>query len=150
MTDKQLTPHFKLSEFTRSATAESRGIDNTPDSEHLTNLINLANTLEAVRALFGGAPVVITSGYRSPALNKAVGGVATSDHANGLAADFTVKGYTVQQAAEKIAASGIRFDQLIFEQGSTEWVHLGIGSRMRGEVLSWKKGVGYVPGIRNL
>lgn len=144
MTDKQLTPHFRLSEFTRSATAERGGIDNTPDAEHLTNLINLANTLEAVRALFGGAPILISSGYRSPTLNKAVGGVATSDHANGLAADFIVKGYAVQQAAEKIAASGIRFDQLIKEPG---WVHLGIGKQMRREVLTLVGPGRYAPGI---
>ena len=133
MTDKQLTPHFRLSEFTRSTEAQKRGIDNTPDEVHLTNLINLANTLEAVRALFGGVPVVISSGYRNPQVNKLVGGVPTSDHANGLAADFMVKGYTVQQAVEKIAASNIQFDQLIKEPG---WVHLGIGKQMRREVLT--------------
>jgi len=146
----RLTEHFTLEELTRSATADSRGIDNTPGSEHLPNIERLAAKLEEVRALLG-QPMLISSGFRSAALNKAVGGSATSDHANGLAADFTAPGFgRVAQVAAAIEASGIEFDQLIYEQGSTEWVHLGIGTRMRRQVLSWSPLAGYVSGLQKL
>lgn len=148
--DMRLSPHFLLSEFTRSATAESKGIDNKPGPEHYANLRQLAATLERVRAALGH-PIIISSGYRSPALNRAVGGSSTSDHANGLAVDFTCPGFgTAQQVCEAIIAAGIPFDQLIYEQGATEWVHLGIGTRMRRQALSWSPKSGYVSGIRRL
>ena len=149
MSNMYLSPHFRLSEFTRSATAERLQINNQPDAAHLQNLMQLAQSLEEVRALFN-VPLLVSSGYRSAALNQAVGGVATSDHAQGLAVDFTVQGQSVQAVCQAIERSGIRFDQLIFEQGVTDWVHLGIGSRMRQQVLSWRRGVGYVPGIRKI
>lgn len=146
----RLSPHFTLAELTRSDTAAARGIDNAPGSEHLANLQRLAATLEQVRALLG-QPMLISSGYRSPALNRAVGGSSTSDHSNGLAADFTSPRFgAVRQVCEAIQASGIAFDQLIYEQGNTEWVHLGIGTRMRRQVLSWSQRRGYVPGIVKL
>ena len=86
MTDIQLTPHFKLSEFTRSDTASKYGINNTLDpnnpvhAEIIANLKNLCEqVLEPLRQFFD-VPIVIGSGYRCPALNKAVGGVAHSMH----------------------------------------------------------------------
>lgn len=149
--DLRLSPHFLLSEFTRSATAESRGIENRPGPEHYANLRQLAAALERVRSVLGDNPIIISSGYRSPALNRAVGGSATSDHANGLAADFTCPGFgSVQAVCEAIIAAGIPFDQLIYEQGNTEWVHLGIGQQMRRQALSWSPKAGYVKGIRRL
>ena len=148
--DIRLSDHFLLSEFTRSATAQAQGIDNTPGPEHLANLRQLAATLERVRDVLGH-PILVSSGYRSPALNRAVGGSATSDHANGLAGDFTCPGFgSVQQVCEAIVAAGIPFDQLIYEQGNTQWVHLGIGTRMRRQVMSWSPARGYVAGIRRL
>jgi len=148
----QLSPHFTLDEFVRSSTAAARGIANTPGPVHLANLRILAAHLEGVRALLGN-PIPITSAYRSPALNQAVGGSATSDHANGLAADFTCPRFgSVIQVCEAIAASRIDFDQLIFEQkpGGIEWVHLGFGPRMRRDVLSWSPSARYVSGIKKL
>lgn len=147
----RLSEHFLLSEFTRSATAQARGIDNTPSLQHVANLRQLARTLERVREALGGHPIIISSGYRSPELNRAVGGSATSDHANGLAADFTCPGYgSAREVCEAIVSAGIEFDQLIYEQGNTEWVHLGLGTRMRGQVMSWSRQAGYVNGIRRL
>lgn len=143
MSDIQLSKHFKLSEFTRSTEAQKRGLDNTPGEWHLTNLVNLANTLESVRQLLGNVPIIISSGYRSPAVNKTIGGSGTSDHVNGLAADFMAKGFTVRQVVEKIAESGIKFDQLIKEPS---WVHIGIGQGMRQQVLT-KVGNKYPAGI---
>lgn len=145
----QMTPHFTLVEFTRSDTAARLGIDNTPDSRALSNLHFLAAKLEEVRAILQ-APIIVTSGYRSPALNKAIDGSATSSHLEGLAADFHVPGFGPDQAvAQAIADSALVFDQLIFEQsahGST-WVHVGVGERMRRDVLSWRSGRGYQRGI---
>lgn len=143
----QLTPHFRLIEFTRSATASARGIDNTPSAEHLRNLHMLARFLEEVRELLGH-PIIITSGYRTPQLNKAVQGSATSSHCHGLAADFHCPGYGSDfDVCRRIAASRLKFDQLIFEQANSTWVHLGIGERKRRDVMSWRRGKGYRNGI---
>lgn len=148
----KLTPHFRLSEFTRSNTATNLGIDNTPSVEHLANLERLAKTLENVRTVLGNNPVLISSGYRSPELNRAVGGSATSDHSNGLAVDFTCPGFgPVSEVCQAIVDSGIPFDQLIYEQGAgSNWVHLGLGARMRQQVLSWSPNRGYVTGLHEL
>lgn len=147
----RLSEHFTLEEFTRSATATARGIDNTPNAAQLENLKRLAAALEDVRKLLGGKPIIISSGFRSAALNKAVGGSPTSDHANGLAADFTCPKYgSVESICRAIATSKVPFDQIIYEQGGTDWVHFGIGSRMRRQILSWAPGKGYVVGIHRL
>lgn len=147
----KLSKNFSLAELTRSATAESRGISNKPDAQELENLKSLAAVLEDVRALLGGRPIIISSGFRSAALNKAIGGSQTSDHSNGLAADFVCPNYGyVMHICEAIRDSDIQFDQLIYEQGNTEWVHLGVGTRMRRQSMSWSKSAGYVAGIRRL
>lgn len=149
--DGHLTKHFKLEEFTRSATAQANGINNEPSNEHRTNLKKLANTLEEVRFILGNNPILISSGYRSKSLNALVGGSPTSDHANGLAVDFTCPKFgSVQKICETLAESGLAFDQIIFEQGDTHWIHLGIGPRLRRQVLSWSPATGYLPGIKKL
>lgn len=144
-----LTPHFSLTELTASQTAARRGIDNTPNAEHRRNLKRLAQTLEQVRSLLGNRAVLVSSGYRGPALNTAIGGSRTSAHMSGLAADFTVPGFgTVFQTARAIAASDIVYDQLIHEYGS--WVHLGLaadGATPRRQNLSIFTGTGYLNGI---
>lgn len=146
-----LTKHFSLRELTRSATAESRGIDNAPNTDQIANLQLMATILEDVRALLGGKPIIISSGFRSAALNRIIGGSQTSDHSNGLAVDFVCPQYGhVMHICEAIRDSGINFDQLIYEQGNTEWVHLGVGTRMRRQVMSWSRAVGYVNGIQRL
>ena len=128
----QLSPHFTLSEFTRPDKAAQIGDANEPTPAHLENLKRLAAGMEEVRALFG-KPIRITSGYRNPRVNRAVGGVPTSAHALGCAADFTVDGFTPLAAAKKIRDSGIKFDQLILE-GSRGVVHLSFDRRLRQEV----------------
>lgn len=124
----QLTEHFKLEEFTASSTALAHGIENTPEPEHLENLKRVAEQMEAVRALFD-AVIEITSGYRNPRVNALVGGVPTSAHAQGLAADFHVHGLTDLEAAKRIRDSDLTFDQLIFEKNRC--VHMGF--RFEGE-----------------
>lgn len=125
----QLTDHFTLSELTRSETAERRHIDNTPSQEVVDNLRALCrNVLEPARVAFG-EPIYITSGYRCPALNKAVGGKPTSQHLRGEAADLQVKGVrNLKRLYNAILDHGV-FDQLLYESnGTTKWIHVSYTS----------------------
>lgn len=129
----KLSMFFTLEELTRSPKAESDGIDNTPTLDALTNLQTTALRLDAVRKLLG-KPILISSGYRGQALNKAVGGSATSAHMDGNAVDFTSPAFgTPAQVFDRIRHSGIKFDQLICEKN--RWVHIGFGSKNRGQCL---------------
>jgi len=143
----KLTPHFSLAEFTDSPTALRKGISNLPNDTAIGNLQRVADTLELVRALFD-RPLVISSGYRSSALNAAVGGSRNSAHLTGLAADFIVPGVLPSEVAKAIAKSNISFDQVIYE-GS--WTHLGLAAGVpRREVLTAHFGGGpatYTRGI---
>ena len=86
----KLSPHFDLSEFTRSDTARVMKIDNVPNLQEIENLTNLCiHVLEPARQKTN-AQIYITSGFRSLALNRAVGGVPSSQHCKGLAADLRV------------------------------------------------------------
>lgn len=130
-----LSTNFTLEELTFSQTAVRKGIDNTPDVETLENLQMLANGLERVRHILG-TPIIISSGYRSPKLNAAVGGSHTSQHMFGLAADFTSPrfGSPLEICNElKKQANVIQFDQLINE-GS--WVHISFSDNPRNQVLT--------------
>lgn len=126
----QLTEHFTLSELTRSETAERRHIDNTPPPEVVDNLRALCrNVLEPARVAFG-APIYITSGYRCPALNKAVGGKPTSQHLRGEAADLQVKGVrNLKRLYNAILDHGV-FDQLLYESNKSgaRWIHVSYTS----------------------
>lgn len=143
---KKLTEHFTLEEMVLSQTAARLGIDNTPTPEILKNLRVTAAKLEEIRTLLR-APILVSSGYRAPAVNAAVGGSKNSAHMLGLAADFTAPGFgTVLQLARKIAASGIVYDQLIYEFGT--WVHIGLSvGPPRRQNLSIFTGTGFLKGI---
>ncbi|HCN47306.1 MAG TPA: peptidase M15 [Pseudomonas sp.] len=141
-----LTPHFTLAEMTASQIANRAGLDNNPDSKTIANLIELFQTLEAVRTLIG-QPLLITSGYRCEALNQRIGGSASSAHVLGLAADILAVGLTPRQLAQRIMDSELDFDQLILEFDG--WVHLGLAEqRQRRQVLTIRKGTGYLPGLQ--
>jgi hypothetical protein len=135
MTDERLTPSFFLSEFFKSDTAARKGIDNSPTPEALANIRTLlAPGMQRIRELLG-APVSISSGYRSAALNKAVGGSNHSQHSHGLAADFTAPSFgDPLKVCHKIILhrQEINFDQLIFEG---TWVHVSFSPKPRGMVL---------------
>ena len=129
-----MAQHFTLSELLHSDTAEARGIQNTPPHDVLRRLNYLMdNCLDPIRRLWG-KPIGVNSGYRSPAPHAAVGGVATSQHVKGEAADITTG--TVEgnkQLFDMICASDISFDQLIDER-NFRWLHIsckmgGIGNR---------------------
>lgn len=118
-----LTSHFSLDELAHSEMAVRHGIDNTPPADVLPNLVRLAQLLELVREMLGQA-LIITSGYRCPAVNRAVGGSSMSAHCEGRAADFIVPAYgTPQVIAKRIARSPLAFDQLIYEG---TWCHIAV------------------------
>lgn len=137
-----ISPHFKLSEFTYSDTANAQGIDNTPGEAETVNLSRVAETLEAVRTLLGSLPITITSGYRCPDLNAAVGGASSSAHLYGLAADFVCPDYgdpTKICNALLSEVHDLQIDQLINESNSAggKWVHIGLSEGApRGECLT--------------
>jgi zinc D-Ala-D-Ala carboxypeptidase len=143
-----LSEHFTLDELTISQEGERRGLDNTPNPAVIANLTRLAVVLEQVRALLGGKAMHINSGYRSPAVNAAVGGVPTSAHVDGLAADFTAGTFgSCLEVAKAIEGSGIKYDQLIYEH---TWVHLGLarpGKPDRNEKLTLAGDGHYLKGI---
>lgn len=90
MNDLYLTPHFKLSEFEKSATAQACGIDNSVPPQYIPTLQQLCQeVLEPLRSFVGG-PIVISSGYRCNALNVKVGGAYASQHTLGEAADISL------------------------------------------------------------
>lgn len=122
----QLTSHFTLEELTFSATAVMNNIDNSPSPEIKVNLINLANTLEKVRALLGH-PITVSSGYRCVELNNLVHGVPDSAHIHGLAADIQCPGFGSPKDVCEFLTSHLkelRVDQLILEFNG--WTHIGI------------------------
>ncbi len=129
-----LSPNFTLSEFTVSQEAARRGIDNTPPSSVMGALARTARGLESVRERLGGSPVVVTSGYRSLALNAAVGGAAGSQHMRGEAADIIVPRFGgPAEVAKALRDSGIEYDQLILEFG--RWVHISFSDKPRRQAL---------------
>lgn len=117
--------YFKLSEFINSATANRLGIDNIPSFEVVDNLNRLADYLDVIRAKLG-KPISISSGYRCPRLNKAVGGVVNSQHLKGLAADLVCSD---MEKLLHIIRETKGFDQLITEhnKGSKSyWIHVSV------------------------
>lgn len=132
----QLTRHFALEEFLVSESARRLGLDNSPSPAALANLQRVAECMEHVRHLLDNKPIHITSGYRSPTVNQAVGGAQGSAHLSGAAVDFHAPGFGTpleicRWLEPHIGALGI--DQLIHEFGS--WVHLGLAVP-RGQTLT--------------
>ena len=140
----KLTNNFSLAEMTKSQTATRKGIDNKPSTEHIENLIHLAETvLQPVREHFGKS-VVISSGYRSPELCEAIGSSAKSQHAKGEAADFEIHGVDNKELATWISKN-TEFDQLILEfyvpgDPNSGWVHCSaVKAGPRKQVLKASK-----------
>ena len=128
---QNLSPHFKLEEFTRSQSAARLGIDNTPHQSLIDSLTRTAYTLEIIRLRIK-RPINITSGFRCLKLNEHIGGSPRSAHLKGLAADFVVPGLTPQEVIHQIRDI-VSFDQLIREYD--RWVHIGLATPNRGQVL---------------
>lgn len=151
----KLSKNFSVAELSKSETAARRGLDNTPSMAVIDNLQALVdNVLQPIRDKFG--PVVVTSGYRSPEVNKSVGGSATSDHCKGFAADFEVLGMDNKVLAEWVR-DNLKFTQLILEfyrKGVPDsgWVHVSYDPKnLKNEVLTAVKianRTGYQKGIQ--
>lgn len=116
--------NFTMSELLHSDIAEKYNIYNVPDKKHLDNLLILiCECLQPIRDYIN-KPMIISSGYRSPRLNghPLINGNPKSQHCNGQACDFTIKGLTPKMIIELIKESGVDFDQLINEHNI--WVHI--------------------------
>ncbi len=125
MAKLQLTPNFSLEEMCRSNTARVRGLPNVPNAEQVKNLQQLCeNVLQPLRDYLG-EPVVINSGFRSQAVNMAVGGAKNSQHTKGEAADIKCKDFPFAKKIYAWIMDNLRFDQLILERkGNAVWVHV--------------------------
>lgn len=121
--------YFSLAEFIHSATAKRLNIDNTPTFEIVDNLNRLADYLDNIREKLG-KPILVSSGYRCPVLNKAVGGVANSQHQKGLAADLVCADMA---KLESVLRETGGFDQLIKEHRkgfpNSFWFHVSVCAR---------------------
>ena len=142
-----LTKNFSYEEFTESSTAMARGIDNSlPNMAVKSAVKELAEKLlQPLRDAYGSG-IRITSGYRCPALNKAVGGSPTSAHLTGYAADLQpmdgdITGFT-KFAVDWLKRTGTAFDQCITERNTktgARWLHIGLkgpGGKQRRQFLN--------------
>ena len=133
--------YFTIHELTRSATAARLGIDNTPPLEAKVNLQNLVDAvLDPLRTAWG-KPIVVNSGYRCPALNRAVGGAASSQHTKGQAVDIECVSRDPEENKrlfQLIINLNLPFDQLINEYGY-DWIHVSYAPHGRHNVLEAKK-----------
>jgi hypothetical protein len=139
----KLSNSFNLIEFTSSETASRRGIDNTPSIAVIENLRLLCeNVLQPLRDKYGKS-INITSGYRSPKLNKAIGGSSTSQHCFGQAADIQVDKKDYLKVWEILKT--LPFDQIIWEFGTEsapDWIHVSfVQGKNRGQKLKAVKNI---------
>lgn len=118
---------FSIAELTKSDTARRLGIDNTPSDSIKKNLtLFIEKVLDPIREDWG-SPIIVSSGYRCPELNKAVGGVNTSGHLYGFCADLQVKGDLRKFSnfvIEWMKEHQMKYDQIIWEKsGNVTWLH---------------------------
>src|ERR1700752_576515 len=144
-----LSEDFTLAEATFSSTAVSRGLENVPDSEQLGRMKYTASKMEIVRTVLGNHPIKVNSWFRGPEVNKAVGGVSTSQHSRGEAVDFTAPftGSPLEVAKILMEHKGlVGYDQLIYEQ---TWIHISFvqGKEPRGNELTFLGKGKYAQGI---
>lgn len=135
-----LSEHFTLDQLTKSQTASRKGIKEqfNPSEEVIIELKELCyNVLERILLLFPN--LSISSGYRSGALNSAIGGSNTSQHTKGQAADLQINNGSNILIAKAVLSAGIVFDQMIIEFGTLEkpdWIHLSYNKKHnRGQIL---------------
>lgn len=156
-----LTPHFSLGELTTTSRRDTADVDhdgdhnellpNVPGDAERAKLVKVCEMLEAVRAHFG-RPIAVHSGYRSPAVNAAVGGSKTSQHMKAEAADFHVDGVPLVDVFDWIRReSGLRFGQVILEGSDPArptWIHCSLGEPYRPiekcrQAMRWDATHGY-------
>lgn len=127
--------YFTIKELCKSLTAIQKRINNTPNSEIVNNLKQLVDfILDPLRERYG-KPITVNSGYRCPALNKAVNGSKTSQHVEGLAADITAGSPKENKILfELIQELNLPFDQLIDEK-KFSWIHVSFSKKPRKQIL---------------
>ena len=127
--------YFTIKELCKSLTAIQKKINNTPNSEIVNNLKQLVDfILDPLRERYG-KPITVNSGYRCPALNKAVNGSKTSQHVKGLAADITAGSPKENKILfELIQELNLPFDQLIDEK-KFSWIHVSFSKNPRKQIL---------------
>jgi hypothetical protein len=145
----KLSNYVSLAEVTKSDTAKRKGISNEPTPEHLENLKTIcADVFDKIREHFG-VPIYISSGYRSAALNKAIGGSKNSDHNLGRALDLDQDGRgngVTNMDVFNFIKDNLEVDQLIGEfqraDGNFEWVHVGYrkGANRKQILVAYKEG----------
>ena len=133
----RLSKNFVLSEITRSNTARRLGISNEPSKEHLANMqVLITELIQPMRDALG--PIRISSGYRSPQLNRAIGGSKKSQHCKGQALDlqFWKDGQMCNEEIYRwVLKSGVKFDQMINEFDFA-WIHISLKKKdNRKEIL---------------
>lgn len=115
--------HFTIKELSHSDTALLRGIDNYPTTEAISNLTSLVNNvLDPLRERYG-KPIYVSSGYRSPTLNRSVNGATSSQHRLGEAADITTGSKEENRKLFETIKQKLPFDQLIDEKDFS-WIHV--------------------------
>lgn len=150
----QLSKNLTLAEVIRSETAKRKGISNMPTPEHIENFKKLAiNVFQPIRDHFG-VSIHISSGYRSKALNTAIGGSLSSQHCRGEAIDIDMDGTDITNAQIfHFIKDNLTWDQMIWEFGTDknpDWVHVSYKStgKQRKQILKAIKTNGktsYVP-----
>ena len=145
---KRISDHVSYKEAIRSITAKRLGIDNSPTLEHTYNMQVLAEKIFEPLREYVGKPICINSMYRSPELNKAVGGSITSQHCKGQAMDIDDKyGHATNAEMFEFIKNNLDFDQMIWEFGDDEnpdWVHVSYISKEenRNKILKAYKNKG--------
>lgn len=134
--------YFSIRELTKSMNAVKRGIDNTPNAEQRQSLIDLVeHVLDPLRERWG-APIIVSSGFRNPTVNRLAGGVANSQHLKGEAADI----HTVSDSRNdnmrllrSLLSSDIEFDNVIAENvdsyGRPDWIHVSYTTKRKNRKL---------------
>jgi len=156
MTNKltgKISPHFLWRELLHSDTAQRKGISNSPSLMAASNLTRVAYFgVEPARIHFGKWAKV-TSGYRSPALNRAIGGSMTSNHSIGCAIDFEIPGIDNYTVCKWMSENLKNFDEIILEgytagDPNSGWIHVAVRPEAnRKKVLTWNRGQGYRKGL---
>lgn len=135
----KLTDHFTLEELTLSQEAAREGLKNIPNELQIEALTKLCETvMEPLRSRVK-RPILVSSGFRSPTINRRIGGSDRSQHCKGEAIDFNISGMTTTDVVKLIIKMGLPFDQLIEEFGS--WVHVSHSRTgpQRGQVLKARR-----------
>ena len=134
----KLTEHFELEEMACTTHKELAKTNLEEAKKIMGRMYQLAGFAERIREIVG-KPLIINSGFRCVKLNNRVGGSLTSQHIYGEALDVRVSGKSATELFQIIAASDLKYDQLILEKvGSSQWVHVSIGSKK--EKLKYENG----------